>query len=463
MFRKQISPNKKGLQIIIVGCGKVGATLTEQLSKEGHDITLIDKNPRALNAVAELYDVMGIVGNGASYSIQMEAGIETADLLISVTNSDELNLLCCTVAKRVGDCAAIARVRTPDYYEEVSYLREKLGLAMIINPEMESAREMAKVLCLPTALEINTFAHEQAEMIKLKIPQGNIMHDHSIVSLAKKISVNFLICAIERNGEVYIPSGDFILQAGDSISFIATRSDSRTFLKEIGFQTHQVQDVMIVGGGKSAYYLAKRLLSSGIDVKIIERDEQTCETLSIQLPEATIIHGDGSDEDLLTEEGIEQTEAFVPLTGIDEENILLTLHAKQVSQAKVITKVNRIHFKNVINSLDLGSVIYPKYITAEAIIAYVRAKQASMDSNIETLYHLFDSQAEAIEFRIEKESAVTNITLADMKLKKNLLVATINRNGRIFIPTGTDSIQLGDTVIIVTKHTGFNVIEDILA
>lgn len=463
MFRKQVSSTKKGLQIIIVGCGKVGATLTEQLSNEGHDITLIDKNPRALNALAELYDVMGIVGNGASYSIQMEAGIETADLLISVTNSDELNLLCCTVAKRVGDCAAIARVRNPDYYEEIGYLREKLGLAMVINPEMEAAREMTKVLCLPTALEINTFAHNQAEMIKIKIPQGNIMHNHSIVSLAKKISVNFLICAIERDGEVYIPSGDFVLQAGDSISFIATRADSRIFLKEIGFQTHQVKNAMIVGGGKSAYYLAKRLLASGIDVKIIERDEETCENLSVMIPEATVIHGDGSDEDLLTEEGIEQAEAFVPLTGIDEENIMLTLHAKQVSNAKVITKVNRIHFKKVINSLDLGSVIYPKYITAEAIIAYVRAKQASMDSNIETLYHLFDSKAEAIEFRIEKESAVTNITLADIKLKKNLLVATINRNGRIFIPTGTDSIQLGDTVIIVTKHTGFNAIEDILA
>lgn len=463
MFRKQISSTKKGLKIIIVGCGKVGATLTEQLSNEGHDITLIDKNPRALNALAELYDVMGIVGNGASYSIQMEAGIDAADLLISVTNSDELNLLCCTVAKRVGDCAAIARVRNPDYYEEIDYLREKLGLAMIINPEMEAAREMTKVLCLPTALEINTFAHNQAEMIKIKIPQGNIMHDHSIVSLAKKISVNFLICAIERDGEVFIPSGDFILQAGDSISFIATRADSRIFLKEIGFQTHQVKNAMIVGGGKSAYYLARRLLASGIDVKIIERDEETCENLSIMIPEATVIHGDGSDEDLLTEEGIEQTEAFVPLTGIDEENIMLTLHAKQVSSAKVITKVNRIHFKKVINSLDLGSVIYPKYITAEAIIAYVRAKQASMDSNIETLYHLFDSKAEAIEFRIEKESAVTNVTLADIKLKKNLLVATINRNGRIFIPTGTDSIQLGDTVIIVTKHTGFNAIEDILA
>ena len=463
MFGKSNSSVKKGLNIIIVGCGKVGATLTEHLSKEGHDITLIDKNARALNALAELYDVMGIVGNGASYSIQMEAGIENADLLISVTNSDELNLLCCTVAKRVGNCAAIARVRNPEYYEEADYLREKLGLAMIINPELEAAREMAKVLCLPTALEINTFTHGEVEMIKIKVPEGNIMHKQSVVSMAKKISVNFLICAIERNGDVHIPSGDFVIETGDLVSFIASRENARVFLNEIGFQTNQVEDTMIIGGGTSSYYLAKRLLSSGIDVKIIERDQETCENLSMILPEVTIIHGDGSDEELLAEEGIEDMESFVPLTGIDEENIMLTLHARQVSDAKVLTKLNHLNFKQAINSLNLGSVIYPKYITAEAIIAYVRAKQASMDSNIETMYHLFDSRVEAIEFRIDKPSAVTDTKLADMKLKDNLLIATVNRNGRIFIPTGTDSIHLGDTVVIVTKHTGFNVIEDILA
>lgn len=463
MFGKPKNPVKKGLNIIIVGCGKVGATLTEQLSKEGHDITLIDKNADALNALSDLFDVMGIVGNGASYSIQMEAGIENADLLISVTNSDELNLLCCTVAKRVGDCAAIARVRNPDYHDEINYLREKLGLAMIINPEREAAREMAKVLCLPTALEINTFAHGQAEMIKLKIPKDNIMHKQSIISLAKKISVSFLICAVERNSKVTIPSGDFVLETGDLISFITPRATTRVFLKEIGFETNQVADTMIVGGGTSSYYLARRLLAAGIDVKIIERDQKRCEELSILLPDATIIHGNGDDADLLVEEGLEDAEAFVPLTGIDEENIMLTLHAKQISEAKVVTKINRFNFKSVVNTLDLGSVIYPKYITAEAIIAYVRAKQASMDSNIETLYHLFDYQAEAIEFRIDKPSAVTDITLADIKLKNNLLIATINRNGRIFIPTGTDSIHLGDTVIVVTTHSGFNVIEDILA
>lgn len=462
MLFKESSSNKKGLNIIIVGCGKVGATLTEQLSKEGHDITIIDKDAQAVQSLSDLYDVMGIVGNGASYSVQMEAGIEDTDLIIAVTDSDELNLLCCTVAKRVGNCAAIARVRTPDYSEEAGYLREKLGLAMIMNPELEAASEVARVLYLPTALEINTFAHGQAELIKIKIPEGNIMHDQTIAALGKSISVNILICAIERDGEVFIPSGNFILKAGDLISFTASRQNARTFLQKVGFQTNQVKNTMIIGGGKAAYYLAKQLLNMGINVKIIENSRERCEELSVLLPNAIIINGDGTDEELLKEEGIEYMESFVPLTGIDEENIMLTLHAKQISKAKVITKINRISFKNVINSLELGSVVYPRYITSEAIIAYVRAKKDSMNSNIETLYHMFDSRAEAIEFLIDKDSNITNISLMNLKLKDNLLIAIINRNGRIIIPSGNDFIQKGDTVVVVTKHTGLNDIQDIL-
>lgn len=410
MFRKTNSSDK-GLTIIIVGCGKVGATLTEQLSKEGHDITIIDKDPSIVQSLSDMYDVMGVVGNGASYSVQIEAGIEKTDLIIAVTDSDELNLLCCTIAKQVGNCAAIARVRTPDYSEEVGYLREKLGLAMIINPELESANEVARVLYLPTALEINTFAHGQAEMIKIKIPENNIMHGQTIASLCKDNSFNVLICAIERDGQVFIPSGAFILKAGDLISFIASRKNARNFLKAVGFATNQVKDTMIIGGGKAAFYLAKQLLNMGISVKIIESDRTRCEELSILLPNAIIINGNGTDEELLNEEGIEYVESFVPLTGLDEENIMLTLHAKQVSNAKVITKINHIAFKNVINSLELGSVVYPKYITSEAIVAYVRAKKASMGSNVETLYNLFDSQAEAIEFKVDKKSAATNTSV----------------------------------------------------
>lgn len=461
MFKSK-SLVKQGLNIIIVGCGKVGATLIQQLGKEGHDITIIDKSAEKIQAMTNLYDVMGIVGNGASYSVQMEAGIENTDLLIAVTDSDELNLLCCTVAKRVGDCAAIARVRTPDYSKEVTYLREKLGLAMIINPELEAAKEAARILYMPTALEVNSFAHGQAEMIKFKVPEGNVLDGMTISHLGQNIAPNILICAVERDGEVYIPSGDFQMAKGDIISFAASRKVAKSFLEDIGFKTNQVKNTMIIGGGKAAYYLANQLLNMGIPVKIIERNKERCEELSVLLPKAIIINGDGTDEELLKEEGIEYMESFVPLTGIDEENIMLTLHARQVSNAKVITKINRIAFKNVISRLNLGSLIYPHFITSEAIIAYVRAKKNSRNSNIETLYHMFDYRAEAIEFRVDKESAVTNISLAELSLKKNLLIAFINRNGSIIIPSGQDCIKVGDTVMIVTTHTGFNDIQDIL-
>ena len=461
MLQKK-TEKKHNLNIIIVGLGKVGGTLVEQLSKEGNDITVIDKNPAAVQSMSSIYDVMGIIGNGASYSIQMEAGIENCDLFIAVTESDELNLLCCTVAKRVSNCSAIARVRTPDYSKEVEYLREKLGLTMIINPDLEAAKEVARILYLPTTLEVNSFAHGQAELIKFKIPEGNILVNLPISQLGKAISHKVLICAVERDGEVYIPSGNFVLEEGDIISYVANRKVAKQFLNALGFNTRQVKNTMIIGGGTSAQYLADKLIHSGVSVKIIEKDRARCEELSLLLPKAIIINGDGTDEELLKEEGIQSAESFVPLTGIDEENIMLTLFARQVSNAKVVTKINHITFKNVISNLDLGSVFYPRYITSEAIIAYARAKKNSLGSNIETLYHMFDARVEAIEFRVRNASKVTNTPLMELSLKKNLLITFINRNGSIIIPSGQDSIHVGDTVMVVTTHTGFNDIIDIL-
>ena len=457
-----LSKKENGLKIIIVGCGKVGANLVDQLSKEGHDITVIDKKAEKIQDITNTYDVMGLVGNGASYSTQMEAGIEETDLIIAVTDSDELNLLCCTVAKRVGKPAAIARVRTPDYSEETGYLREQLGLALIINPELEAAREVARILYLPTALEVNSFAHGQAELVKFKVPEGNLLNGLSLAYLGKNITNDILICAVERNGEVYMPNGDFVLQSGDVVSFVSERHIARDFLKQIGLATRQVKDTMIIGASKAAYYLAKELLNMGISVKIIEKEKENCESLSVKLPKAIIINGDGTDPDILKEEGIETVQSFIPLTGIDEENIMLTLYAKQVSKAKVVTKINRVNYKQVINNLDLGSLVYPKYITSEAIIAYVRAKKNSMGSNIETLYHMFDSRVEAIEFIVEENSKVSGVPIKDLKLKKDVLISFINHNGHIIIPTGNDEIEDGDTVMIVTKNTGFTGIDDIV-
>lgn len=452
---------KKALNIIIVGCGKVGSTLVEQLRHEGNDITIIDKNAEKVQTLSSLHDVMGIVGNGASFSIQLEAGIAKADLFIAVTESDELNLLCCTVAKRVGKCAAIARVHDPDYSKDVTYLREQLGLALIINPELEAAKEVARILYLPAALEVNSFAHGQAEMIKFKIDENNILDEMTIMNL-KTVASDILICGVERDGELIIPSGNFTLRSGDKISFVSQRSKAQAFLKNIGMLKSRVKNTMIIGGGKASYYLADQLLKRGLNVKIIERDRARCEQLSILLPKAIIINGDGTDEELLNEEGLQQAASFVPLTGIDEENILLTLHARKMSNAKVVTEINRSSFTDVINGLDLGSVVYPRYITSEAIIAYARAKKNTIGSDIETLYHIFNSRAEAIEFRVHEKSAVTGIPLKNLALHSNLLVCFINRNGNIIIPSGNDCIEVGDTVMIVTTHTGFNNILDIL-
>lgn len=452
---------KRALKVIIVGCGKVGSTLAEKLNEEGNDITIIDRNSDKIEAVASLHDVMGIIGNGASFSVQLEAGIENADLFIAVTDSDELNLLCCTVAKRVGHCSAIARVHNPDYSKDITYLRDKLGLALIINPELEAAKEVARILYLPSALEINSFAHGQAEIIKFIIPDNNELDGKSIMNL-KNIASEILICGVERDGEIYIPSGNFTLRSGDTVSFVSQRAKAHSFLKKIGILKSKVKNTMIVGGGKAAYYLANQLIKHGISVKIIERNRAKCEQLSVLLPKAVIINGDGTDERILNEEGFKEAESFVPLTGIDEENILLTLHARKHGNSKIVTILNRPYFKDVISNLDLGSIVYPRYITSEAIIAYARAKKDSMNSNIETLYHLFDSRAEAIEFRVDEKSAVTDTPLKDLKLCNQLLICFINRNGNIIIPSGNECIKVGDTVMVVTTHSGFNDIQDIL-
>ncbi|MBQ2157116.1 MAG: Trk system potassium transporter TrkA [Oscillospiraceae bacterium] len=456
-----LTPVDSGLSIIIVGCGKVGSTITAALYREGHDITVIDKNPATVQALTNSYDVMGIVGNGASYSVQMEAGIEFADLIIAVTGSDELNLLCCTVAKRVGHCDAIARVRNPDYAEEIPYLREQLGLTMIINPELEAASEIARILYLPRALAVSPFAKGQAELVRFRLPEENELCDKKLMDLGALVK-NIRFCAIERGGEVYIPDGSFTLSAGDTVTFVASARAAATFFDSIGLRSGKIGRVMIIGGGQAAYYLARQLIAMGKTVKIIETNRARCEELENLIPDAIIINGNGSDEDLLQEEGIRTADAFVPLTGMDEENILLTLYAREVSGAKAITKINRINFRNVIQGLDLGSVVYPKYITSEAIIAYVRAKKASIGSGIETLYHLFDSRAEAIEFKVGEVDGVTNIPLKDLKTKDNLIIASINHLGKAIVPGGGDCISAGDTVVVVTTNTGLHDIRDIL-
>lgn len=450
------------MKIIIVGCGKVGTALAARLSQEDNNVTVVDKDYNVIRNVTIMYDIMGVVGNGASYNTLKEAGIEEADLLIAVARNDELNLLCCVVAKQAGSCHTIARVRNIEYREEREFLRKELGLSMIINPEYAAALEMARLLRFPTAIEIDSFSKGRVEMLRFKVPNGSRLAGMKL----KDISVmqnGLLVCVAERNGHIYIPNGDFQIEANDSVSMLMTPKIAGAFFKKIGVRTNQVHNTMIVGGGETTYYLSTMLLNMGIQVTIIEKDKERCEELSDLLPEATIVCGDGSDQDLLNEENIHSMEAFVACTGMDEENIVLSLYAKEMVSTKVLTKINHLSFNNVIQRLNLDSMIYPKHITAEYILQYVRAMKNSIGSNVETLYKLMNDRVEALEFIISENCALQNIRLENMHLKKNLLVACIIHKGKIIIPGGKDSFTEGDSVIVVTTHSGLQDIDDILA
>lgn len=450
------------MQIIIVGCGKVGISITEALNREDHNITVIDTNSTVVTHATNTYDVMGIVGNGASYSVQMDAGIEDADLLIAATDSDELNLLCCLIAKKAGNCNTIARVRNPIYNAEVNFIKEELGLSMTINPEYAAATEIARILRFPSAIKIDTFAKGRIELLKFKVQENSPLQGSNLMEISKKYRCDILICAVERKEEIHIPNGSFLLKQGDIITIVGSPKNAEAFFQKINVQTNQVKNAILIGGGNVSYYLAKQLLTMGISVKIIENNRTRCEYLSQMLPKAIIIHGDGTDKSLLFEEGLKKTEAFVSLTGLDEGNILLSLFAKNQSHAKVITKVNRISFDDVVNSFDLGSIISPKFITAEYITQYVRAMQNSIGSNVETLYKIIENKAEALEFFVREDAPIIDIPLEKLNRKDNLLIACINHKGMVVTPNGKSRIQVGDTVIVVTTNTGLRDIKDIL-
>ncbi|MEY8235820.1 Trk system potassium transporter TrkA [Lachnospiraceae bacterium 66-29] len=450
------------MQIIIVGCGNVGTTIAQQLSKEGHNITVIDMDGHKVEAVANHYDVMGIVGNGASFSVQNEAGIEKADLMIAVTASDELNMLSCLIAKKAGDCSTIARVRNPLYNKEIAFIKEELGLSMVINPEYAAACEIARLLKFPSAIKVDTFAKGRMELLKCKINEGSILHGRPLTYLSSGLHCDVLICTVQRGDEVFIPDGNFELREKDVISVVASPKKANEFFRKIGMATNRIKSCMIIGGGETTYYLAQQLLPMGIEIKIIEQNKERCNELSELLPQALVIHGDGTDRNLLYEEGLPRIHAFVSWTSMDEENIMLSLFAKSVSKAKTITKVHRIDYDEIIENLDLGSVLYPKNITAEYILQYVRARQNSIGSNIETLYQLIEDKVEALEFRVSKQSKLVGVPLKELRLKENLLIAGINRKRMSITPGGQDTIEVGDTVVVVTTNQGFHDLEDIL-
>ena len=451
------------MQIIIVGCGKVGYTLVEQLSGEDHNIVVIDEKESKVRAITDELDAMGIIGNGVSYQTLLEAGITRADLLIAVTGSDEQNLLCCVIAKKTGNCKTIARVRNPIYFAEREFLRQELGLAMIINPDMTSASEIARIFQFPSAIKIDTFAKGRIEMLHFRVTEDCLLNNYKLIHIRTTLKCDVLVCIVTRGDEVIIPRGDFVFHAGDTIAIVSTPAKASDFFKKIGINIGRIRTAMLVGGGNIAYYLAERLLAVGIETKIIESNPARCDQLHELLPKAAIICGDGTDQKILEQEGLDKVQGFAALTGLDEENILVSLYAKKNSHAKIVTKVNRVTFNNVLDDLQLDSITYPRLLTADSITKYVRSMNESLNSNVENLYKLEDGRVEALEFYIKEDTpGITGIPLANMRIRKNLLICCINRNGSIIIPGGQDQLQMGDTVVVVMTHDRLNEIKDIL-
>lgn len=451
------------MKIILVGGGKVGTALARQLSEEGHNVTVVDTNKPRVEHISETYDVMGIVGNGASIATLYEAGIEEADVFIAITGSDELNLLCCMFAKKAGHCHTIARVRNPSYSHELEFIKKQIGISAIVNPEMAAAVEISHLLRFPGASKIDTFADGRVRLIKCALTEAQGMDGMAIREISTRLGSDVLICAVERGSEVLIPNGNFVLRNGDQVTFLATQEKAREFFQKIHLPVRPVKNALIVGGGAIAFYLSQELLENKVRVRIVERDPARCLQLAEELPEAQILNEDGSNREFLLSEGLGSTEAFVALTNIDEENVLLTLFAKKHSQGKLVTKINRLEFDDIISGLELGSIVYPKYMTCDFIVQYVRALQNEAGNNVKTLYRILDDRVEALEFTVHEESEATGVPLSRLRLKKNLLLCCIMRGSQILIPRGGDEIRVGDNVIVVTLEHGLHDLRDIVA
>ncbi|MCQ4022662.1 MULTISPECIES: Trk system potassium transporter TrkA [unclassified Ruminococcus] len=451
------------MKIIIVGCGKIGSTIARELNDEGHHIVVIDNNPHAVENLTSSIDLMGIEGNGASYETLQEAEIESTDLIIAVTGADELNIYCCLLARSAGVKHTIARVRNPEYTNDLPRVKDILGLSLSINPELNCAREIDRLLKFPGAIEIDTFAKGVVELIKINVPENSFLSNVEVKSTADFFKGKVRICTVERDGETFIPNGDFVIYPNDKISLLASSSDANKILKKLGLITSRSRSVVILGGSKTAFYLADFLIKAGVDVKIIEKNKQRCETLAEMLHDAEIINGNCMDLELMAAEGVENATGIVALMNNDEENILISIYLRKISNAKIITKINNESFSSIVDSLKLDSIINPKHLAGEQIAKYVRSMQNSLGSSVETLYNISENNdVEALEFRVKEESKVTGIPLKDLRLKDDLQIACINRSGKIIRPSGLDTIELHDTVIVVTKHKGLSQLNDIL-
>ena len=451
------------MKIIVLGAGKVGKTLIKHMSNEDHDIIVVDQKATKVEEVVNQFDVIGVVGNGGSYDILMEAGAQDANLIICVTTSDELNILAGLMAKKMGTKHTIARVRNPDYSSQRDFMRNQLGFSMIVNPELEAASEIRRVLSFPSAVKVDTFSRGKVELAEFFVEDHSRLNGVELSQLHKITKTNILVCAVSHNEDVIIPDGNYVIKPGDHLYITGTHRDLSRFCLDIGVITTRIKNVIIVGGGKIAYYLSKQLSTQGIKVKIIEKDKNRCQVLAEKLPYVTIIHGDGSDDELLNEEGIENTDAVLALTGLDEENIVLSLSAKSLYHKKTIAKVTRMNYAGLSDVLKVDSIVAPKKIVASQIIRYVRAKMnKDNDSSVKTLYKIVDGEVEAIEFKVTEQFKYLHKTLNEMKIKEHVLVAAIIRENEVIVPKGNTTMELNDYVIIVSRGEIMKSLNDIL-
>ena len=452
------------MRIIVVGAGKVGSTLARQLVGENHEVTVIDKNQDSLNKIIDSIDCMSVAGNGAVQSVLVDAGIKNADLLIACTNSDEINMLTCLMAHKNSKCIAIARIRDPEYGEEINFLQNEFNISLTINPEQETAHEIQRILRYSSTLLSESFFDDSVSLLKVAIDDKSPLCNMKLSEVTKKMKCSVVLCIIERGDEIIVPKGYDKILTGDKISFVADDENALKFFKHNGMPYKPVKSMMILGGGKIAYYLIKllRTINKSLNIKVIDNDKSVCNELADAFQDISVIHGDGSDQRMLVQEGINCVDAFLSLTGIDEENIVYSIFAKEMGCPKILTKINRISFTDAFKQFDIGSVINPEIITANLIIKQVRSLKSDLSSNMVNFYSLCNGKVEAIEFYINEESDITNKMFRNMNIKNDVIVACIKRNNKIIIPTGSDMLMQNDNVVIVTKDLKLNNIKDIL-
>ncbi len=451
------------MKIIIVGCGKSGTSVLASLAGEGNDVVSIDNSQSVIDEIGNIYDVMCVCGNGTDCETLQEAGVDKAELFVAITGSDEFNMLSCFMAARMGAKHTIARIRNPEYNDKsLGFIRQQLGLTVSINPEWMAAKEIYNVLKLPAAVSIESFSRGNLEMVALRLKQESLLHGMSLIDLRREYKANYLICAVQRGEEVHIPDGNFVLNSGDKIGLTASTAELQKLLKMLNLSQKSAKNVMILGASRISYYLAKRLLSSGTNVKIIDKDRERCREFAESLPDAVVICGDCAEQELLLEEGIDSMDSVVALTGSDELNILISIFAQSKNVPKVIAKVNRAELGEMAENLGLDTIISPKKIVSDVLARYARALQNTAGSSVETLYKLMDGSVEALEFNVSQDFKGANIPLKDLPLKSNILIAGIIRGRKSIIPTGMDVIMPGDRVVVIAAGQQLLDLSDIL-